>query len=222
MNAGVSRVTSLQRGLRTLADLLDAARAKPGDLTVAGSGFFFIAFEMLKRVAHLNMTFVPYPGAAPAVTALLGEHVTSVFTDYATLAEQLKSGKLRPLATGSRTRAERRVGGLLHAVARLAAVDCNRRGARLSGSGRTAARALRDAEGQERRAHSGGPYAAGSLSRQEAHLQAEPTRRCEPLMAEVLKTIPRRGIAGSLSHVRVLLRLRAGMAGISKFHMKNP
>jgi len=91
---------------RTLADLLDAARAKPGDLTVAGSGFFFIAFEMLKRVANLNMTFVPYPGAAPAVTALLGEHVTSVFTDYATLAEQLKSGKLRALATGSRTRAE--------------------------------------------------------------------------------------------------------------------
>ena len=91
---------------RTLADLLDAARAKPGDLTVAGSGFFFIAFEMLKRMANLNMTFVPYPGAAPAVTALLGEHVTSVFTDYATLAEQLKAGKLRALATGSRTRAE--------------------------------------------------------------------------------------------------------------------
>ena len=54
---------------RTLAGLLDAARAKPGDLTVAGSGFFFIAFEMLKRVANLNMTFVPYPGGAPAVTA---------------------------------------------------------------------------------------------------------------------------------------------------------
>jgi tripartite-type tricarboxylate transporter receptor subunit TctC len=52
------------------------------------------------------MTFVPYPGGSPAVTALLGEHVTSVFTDYATLAEQLKTGKLRALATGSRTRAE--------------------------------------------------------------------------------------------------------------------
>ena len=91
---------------RTLADLLDAAHAKPGDLTVAGSGSFFIAFEMLKRAANLNMTFVPYPGGAPAVTALLGEHVTSMFTDYPTLAEQLKVGKLRALATGSRTRAE--------------------------------------------------------------------------------------------------------------------
>jgi tripartite-type tricarboxylate transporter receptor subunit TctC len=68
---------------RTLADLLDAARAQPGDLTLAGSaGMFYIAFEMLKRAANLNMTFVPYPGGAPAVTALLGEHVTSMFTDY--------------------------------------------------------------------------------------------------------------------------------------------
>jgi tripartite-type tricarboxylate transporter receptor subunit TctC len=91
---------------RTLADLLDAARAKPGDLTLAGAGPFYIAFEMLKHAANLNMTFVPYPGGAPAVTALLGEHVTSVFTDYPPLAEQLKAGKLRALATGSRTRAE--------------------------------------------------------------------------------------------------------------------
>jgi tripartite-type tricarboxylate transporter receptor subunit TctC len=33
---------------------------------------------MLKRAAKVDMTFVPYPGAAPAVTALLGDHVTSV------------------------------------------------------------------------------------------------------------------------------------------------
>ena len=44
---------------RTLADLLDAARAKPGELTLAGSGLFYIAFEMLKHTANLNMTFVP-------------------------------------------------------------------------------------------------------------------------------------------------------------------
>jgi tripartite-type tricarboxylate transporter receptor subunit TctC len=91
---------------RTLADLLTAARAKPGDLTVAGAGVFFIAFEMLKRAANTNMTLIPYPSGAPAVTALLGNHVTSVFTDYPTLAEQLKTGKLRALATGSRTRVE--------------------------------------------------------------------------------------------------------------------
>ena len=39
---------------------------------------FQIAFEMLKRAAKVDMTFVPYSGVAPAVNALLGEHVTSV------------------------------------------------------------------------------------------------------------------------------------------------
>jgi tripartite-type tricarboxylate transporter receptor subunit TctC len=91
---------------RTLANLLDAARAKPGDLTLAGGGQFYIAFEMLRRAAKVEMTFVPYPGGAPEASALLGEHVTSAFTDYISLAEQLKAGKLRALATGSRTRAE--------------------------------------------------------------------------------------------------------------------
>jgi tripartite-type tricarboxylate transporter receptor subunit TctC len=94
---------------RTLADLLDAARAKPGDLTLASTGplsVFQIGVEMLKRAAKVDMTFVPYPGGAPAVNALLGEHVTSVFETYPTVKEQLNAGKLRPLATGTRTRIE--------------------------------------------------------------------------------------------------------------------
>jgi tripartite-type tricarboxylate transporter receptor subunit TctC len=92
---------------RTLADLLNAAHAKPSDLTLAGVGpatGVQIAIEMLKRAANVDITFVPYPGGAPAVNALLGEHVTSVLTPYSTVAEQLKAGKLRALATGSRTR----------------------------------------------------------------------------------------------------------------------
>jgi tripartite-type tricarboxylate transporter receptor subunit TctC len=94
---------------RTLADLLDAARSRPGALTLASIGpasSYHIAFEMLRRMADFNMTFVPYAGSAPAISAVLGDHVTAVFTDYASLAEQLKAGKLRALATGSRTRIE--------------------------------------------------------------------------------------------------------------------
>ena len=59
---------------RTLADLLNAARAKPGYLTLASPGpasAFQIAFEMLRHAANVNMTFLPYPGGAPAVNALL-------------------------------------------------------------------------------------------------------------------------------------------------------
>jgi tripartite-type tricarboxylate transporter receptor subunit TctC len=59
---------------------------------------------MLKRAAQANLTFVPYTGGAPAITALLGSHVTAVFAEYAPLAEHLKSGKLRAIATTTRTR----------------------------------------------------------------------------------------------------------------------
>jgi tripartite-type tricarboxylate transporter receptor subunit TctC len=94
---------------RTLADLLNAARAKPGDLTLASFGpasGFQIAFEMLMRAADVNMTFLPYPGAAPEINALLGQHVTSVFATYSTASEQLSAGKLRALAVATRTRIE--------------------------------------------------------------------------------------------------------------------
>jgi tripartite-type tricarboxylate transporter receptor subunit TctC len=94
---------------RTLADLLDAARAKPGELALASIGpatAYQIAIESLKRAAKVDMTFIPYPGGAPALNALLGEHVTSLFLSYSTMAEQLKAGKLRALATWSRTRIE--------------------------------------------------------------------------------------------------------------------
>jgi tripartite-type tricarboxylate transporter receptor subunit TctC len=83
---------------------MKAARAKPGELTLAAAGPGTpaqIAFEMLKRAANVNMTFVPYPGGPPAITALLGEHVTSAISDYPGAAEQLKAGKLRALATAS-------------------------------------------------------------------------------------------------------------------------
>ncbi|HEY7296979.1 MAG TPA: tripartite tricarboxylate transporter substrate binding protein [Xanthobacteraceae bacterium] len=96
-------VNSISR-YRTLANLVDAARAKPGELSLASINTFRIAFEMFKRVANIDMIFVPYPGNAPAVTALLGNHVTSVFAVYPTVAEQVAAGKLRALVTTSRTR----------------------------------------------------------------------------------------------------------------------
>ena len=92
---------------RTLSDLLDEARAKPSEMTMASIGpgtGSHIAFEMLVRLANIKMTFVPYPGTAAAVGALLGEHVTSAFTDYPTAAEHVKAGRLRALAVASPAR----------------------------------------------------------------------------------------------------------------------
>jgi tripartite-type tricarboxylate transporter receptor subunit TctC len=94
---------------RTLADLLSAARAKPGELTMASvgpSGANHIAVEKLKRAANVDMTYVPYSGNILAVGALLGGHVTSALADYSIVAEHLNAGKLRALATASRARIE--------------------------------------------------------------------------------------------------------------------
>src|SRR5262249_32817490 len=102
----VVNATSPYRGF---ADLVNAARAKPGSLTLAGPGpatAAHIAFEMFKRAANVDMSFIPFPGTAPALNALLGEHVTSANLTYTDAAEHLKSGKLRALATPGRTRIE--------------------------------------------------------------------------------------------------------------------
>ena len=50
------------------------------------------------------MTFVPFPGTAPAVNTLMGGHVTAVFADYPTVVGHLKSGTLRGLVTASAKR----------------------------------------------------------------------------------------------------------------------
>jgi tripartite-type tricarboxylate transporter receptor subunit TctC len=94
---------------RTLNDLLNDARAKPGQITMASIGpasSFQLGFEMLKRAAQVDMTFVPYPGNAPALNAVLGQQVTSMFGTYSNVSEYLKAGKLRALAVGNRTRAQ--------------------------------------------------------------------------------------------------------------------
>jgi tripartite-type tricarboxylate transporter receptor subunit TctC len=78
-------------------------------MTVAGVGpgtAAHMAFEMLKRAASVDMTFVPYPGNPPAMTALLGGHVDVVITGYAAAADLVNTGKLRVLATTSGSRIE--------------------------------------------------------------------------------------------------------------------
>lgn len=94
---------------RTLTEFLDDARRKPGQITMASIGpasSFQLGFEMLKRTAKADMTFVPYPGNGPALNAVLGQQVTSMFATLPNVSEYLKAGKLRALAVGNRMRAE--------------------------------------------------------------------------------------------------------------------
>src|SRR3954467_7002596 len=60
---------------RSVNDLIDAARLRPGELSMAAGGpgpSFQIGFINPTRRANVNMTFVPFQGSAPAVTALMG------------------------------------------------------------------------------------------------------------------------------------------------------
>jgi len=92
----------------SLAEFLAAARARPGELILASFGPGtppHIAAESLRRAAGVDWSYVPYPaGDAPAVTALLGGHVTAVLATYSGVIEQVASGKLRPLAVAERVR----------------------------------------------------------------------------------------------------------------------
>jgi tripartite-type tricarboxylate transporter receptor subunit TctC len=58
-------------------------------------------FERFKRAANLSITYVPYPGNAPTVNAVLGGHVTAGLANYADLIGHLQGGKLRALATAT-------------------------------------------------------------------------------------------------------------------------
>ncbi len=94
---------------RTLKDLLDAAKAKPGEVSVAAVGpgsTFHIGLRTRARQAGATMTYVPYAGSAPAVTAALGNHVTAAISGYAVVVEQIQAGKLRALASGTAKRIE--------------------------------------------------------------------------------------------------------------------
>ena len=109
---------------RTLADLIAAARAKPGELTLASVGpgsAAHIAIEVLKRVADVNLTFVPYPGTAPAINALLGRACD--------VGARQRHGRGRTGQGGPAARAGRRLAVADRAAARRA----DRRRVRLQG-----------------------------------------------------------------------------------------
>jgi tripartite-type tricarboxylate transporter receptor subunit TctC len=85
---------------KTVKDVLEAARAKPGKLTYASQGngtSAHLAGEMFNNLAKVQMTHVPYRGAGPAITDLLGGQVDMIFGTAAAVASFVDSGKLRAI-----------------------------------------------------------------------------------------------------------------------------
>lgn len=92
---------------RTLADLLNDAKSRPGALsysTVGPATTQHIAGEAFKHQTGTNFTYAAFTGGGLAANAVLGNHVTMVLTNLNEVASMLESGKLRPLAVTTRER----------------------------------------------------------------------------------------------------------------------
>ncbi len=93
----------------TVQEFIKLARAKPGQLVFASSGAgtsTHLTMEMFKSFAKIDMLHVPYKGATPAVAALLGGEVQSIFNPITAILPQARTGKVRALALSSAKRVE--------------------------------------------------------------------------------------------------------------------
>jgi tripartite-type tricarboxylate transporter receptor subunit TctC len=93
--------------IRSIADLIAAAGAEPEKLSYGtyGTGTSaHLAGELFKHMARVNLTTVPYKGAAPAITDLLGGQIQVMFTTVASAASLVAAGQLRAIAVTSAER----------------------------------------------------------------------------------------------------------------------
>ena len=94
---------------KAVAEFIAYAKANPGRINYgsAGSGTpSHLAGELFKMLAGVDIQHVPYRGAAPAMTDLLGGQVQAAFSPMPALIEYVKAGKLRALAVTTATRSE--------------------------------------------------------------------------------------------------------------------
>jgi tripartite-type tricarboxylate transporter receptor subunit TctC len=88
-------------------DLAALAKEKPGAIPFASTGVgstTHLAMELYQTAAGIKFVHVPYRGAAPALTDLLGGQVQAFFADATVLMPQIKGGKVKPLGAASSQR----------------------------------------------------------------------------------------------------------------------
>jgi tripartite-type tricarboxylate transporter receptor subunit TctC len=94
--------------VNSFAELIAYAKANPGKVNFGSAGagsITHLAGELLKAEAKVDLVHVPYKGAAPAVTDLLGGQVQMGIFDVPVLLSHIRSGKLKALAITSAKRA---------------------------------------------------------------------------------------------------------------------
>jgi tripartite-type tricarboxylate transporter receptor subunit TctC len=86
---------------RTAKEFVEDARKRPGQISYSSSGIYgtlHMAMELLSHPAGIKLKHVPFQGAGPALTAILGGHVDALASGPAVVLPHVKAGKLRALA----------------------------------------------------------------------------------------------------------------------------
>ena len=94
---------------KTVPEFIAYAKANPGKINMASAGNGttpHVAGELFKMMTGVDMVHVPYRGAAPALTDLLGGQVQVMFDTMPSSIEHIRAGKLRALAVTTATRSE--------------------------------------------------------------------------------------------------------------------
>jgi tripartite-type tricarboxylate transporter receptor subunit TctC len=100
-------VVNPKSSVHTIAELIAAAKANPDKLSYGTFGVgtsAHLAGELFKYMARVNLTAVPYKGAAPAITDLISGQIDVMFTTVASAASLVESGQLRAIAVTSAER----------------------------------------------------------------------------------------------------------------------
>ncbi len=95
--------------IKSAGDFAALAREKPGKLTVAITGLGSVSHlgaELFQSAAGISLVEVPYRGAAPAMTDLVGGQLDALFGDGPTVIAQIRAGRIRPIAATSHQRSE--------------------------------------------------------------------------------------------------------------------
>jgi tripartite-type tricarboxylate transporter receptor subunit TctC len=91
--------------VQSLAELVDMAKSKPGQLSYGTAGSsVHLAVELFSTVAGIRMNHVPYKGSSPAITDLIGGQLQVLFDPFSSLYPQVRAGKARGLAVTTERR----------------------------------------------------------------------------------------------------------------------
>ena len=93
--------------VKSVKELIALAKSKPGKLNYASAGngsSNHLSMELFKSLTGVDIVHVPYKGSAPAVTDLIGGQVDLMFDNVPNVLQQVKAGKLHPLAVSSKQR----------------------------------------------------------------------------------------------------------------------